>query len=249
MGKVPFRATVIVLVVASAALPIDGFAQDGNGGDPGMEDIVVNGTVYHSPYVYSDYLPQWVPIQNGSPIFPAETTTSTSVRTCTKKNAMREVGSDASAEQYDAQLSQQSDSNAREYATLIIMNRANPDQYTFRTSPLARGETWTEALAQGRAPQTSIPIPTLGPFETIIGIAHNHPPLNDPNPFESRMPSNADWQTYSGLKNNLGASAVTALAPESAFSLYIKGPDGRLRQYRQDKPNVSSPSTGIINGC
>ncbi len=126
------------------------------------------------------------------------------------------------------------------------MNSQVPDAPTFRTSSLTPGMTWREAeLAGLGAQKITFSVPSLVSFEYIIGI-HSHPSLGDPNPTANRLPSANDWQAYASLR---GLPTPSSLAPEYAFSQYIVGPDGKVRQYRQDAGLPSRATSGIVNGC
>jgi hypothetical protein len=187
-------------------------------------------------------------VENGLPIFPGEDGTPVrSPHACIERNAKREIGTDTMAENFQDEVATKPDAGSREYATVMIMDATDANAPKFRYAPLAAGQTWAEALAAGQpGPTISVDLPPLGQFDYIVAIIHSHPLQGDPNPTLNRLPSAQDWGAYNTIKN---LPSQPRLAPETAFSQYILGPDGTVRQYRQDGGQPTQPTSGTRNGC
>lgn len=244
--RIPLRRyCTLVCMLFSCAAANSALAQDE---PPEYDDIVVQGITYPSPRIYLDMGLPGVFVENGLPIFPGEDGAPVrSPHACIERNAKREIGTDKLSENFQAEVATKADAGSREYATVMIMNATDANAPTFRYAPLTPGQTWAEAWANGQpGPTVSVNIPPLGQFDYIVGIIHSHPLQDDPNPALDRLPSGQDWGAYSAMQN---LPSHPRLAPETAFSQYILGPDGTVRQYRQDAGQPTQPTNGTRNGC
>ncbi|WP_309697547.1 hypothetical protein [Sphingomonas sp. SORGH_AS_0870] len=210
-------------------------------------EVVVNGIRQPALKLFDAYIPN-IPFVSGQFIFADEPEGPVrNQHQCTRKNALREAGTDQTAVDIEEKIKVQLDYPSREYGSAVIGDFQNPENPSFRNADLSRGETWAEARAAGRdAPKTIISIPTLGTFERIVAVVHSHPRVGVPDYEANFLPSDNDWKVYRTLQSNYPS---TKLVPEYAFSHYIIGPDGKIRQYRQDAGQPTRPTSGIQNRC
>ncbi|WP_146168657.1 hypothetical protein [Sphingomonas sp. PP-CE-3G-477] len=203
------------------------------------------GIRYPSPRIYEVMLPS-LNIVNGQPEFLAPPSPLTSQHVCSEQNAKREAGKDQLAQDFNSATKiLYSDTNEREYAAALIMNVGDGIHYSFRLSTITAGMTWAEASHAGLpAPEVRFQIGALGLGDYVVGVIHIHPPRGDPNPDLNKLPSNNDWQVYNAIK-----ATGAHMAPEYAYSSYIVGPDGTIREYRQDAGFPSRATSGINNRC
>lgn len=228
-------------------------AQDGEKPPEGQPEkvgpeIVVNGIRQPAVKLFDSYIPN-IPFSAGEFLFAPEPEDGTvrNQHMCTRKNAMREAGTDQTATEIEVKIKAQDDYDAREYASAVIGDFTNPENPSFRNADISRGETWAEAYRDRRdVPRTVISIPALGTYERIVAIVHSHPRVGVPDFQANFLPSDNDWKVYSTLQNQYPSSK---LAPAYAFSHYIIGPDGKMRQYRQDAGQPTRPTSGIQNRC
>lgn len=241
---------LLALLWAGSAEAQDG-EQPPDGQPPGSEgpDIVVNGIRQPAAKLFDTFLPN-IPFVSGQYIFVDEPEGGTvrNQHQCTRKNAVREAGTDQAATEVEAMIKDPSrEMNVREYSSVIIGNFLDPNNPSFRTGEIMRGESWAEAAAAGRdVPQTVLRVPQFQMYDRIVAVEHSHPRQGIPDFDINKLPSDKDWEVYNRFLEIYGPSRV---APAYAFSHYIIGPDGVMRQYRQDGGRPTRPTTGVANRC
>jgi len=135
---------------------------------------------------------------------------------------------DALAKQIEALIKAQPDWNAREYGAVIYMVGNE-----IKMGPLISGMTVAEARAAGLpAPETRLPPPADLGDGVILAVVHSHPDLgyDDDKDLENRYPSDRpdSGDYYAFERRTANDSRFVANA---AFSQYILGPDGVLREF------------------
>lgn len=213
-----------------------------------MPDIVVNGIRQPAPVLFDTFLPN-IPVVAWQYIFADEPQGPVrNQHQCTRKNAVREAGTDKAATEIEAMIkSPEREMAVREYSSVIIANFADPNNPSFQTGEVMRGESWAEAAAAGRdVPQTVVRVPALGMYDRIVAVEHSHPRVGVPDAELNKLPSDTDWGVHDALLSKYGSSKM---APTYAFSHYVIGPDGVMRQYRQDGGRPTRPTSGIVNRC
>jgi len=148
-------------------------------------------------------------------------------------NKQREDGADAAAQQAAAQIASIPASTTIEIGYYIIQ-RANG---SVDLGPQAQGTNQgIDSLSPG----------WLNSGDIIIGTVHNHPVnVTVPGMAALPTPSQRDWDNFTVTTNRNSGH----VAPDYQFSVYILGPDGKLREYKRDNPLPTQPTDGISNGC
>jgi hypothetical protein len=145
---------------------------------------------------------------------------------------------DFSAQQIMNAIKDKTDWNEREYGAVVYMVNGE-----IKVSALTRGETVAEAIAAGRQfPETRINFPADLGDGVILAVVHSHPDVgyDVAGDIENKYPSLNDYDAFDTL---VGAQALAndpRFANNVAFSQYILGPDGVLREFNKKEGRVTS---------
>jgi len=153
-----------------------------------------------------------------------------------EQQCQTDLQTDMLARQIENLIKAKTDWNSREYGAVIY--EVNGE---IKMGPVTRGMTVAEAAAAGLpAPETRISLPSDLGSGQIIAVVHSHPDVGYSNSadLDNRYPSNyANGGDYYFFDKVVGSDPRFANA--AAFSQYILGPDGVLREFNASEGRVS----------
>jgi len=155
-----------------------------------------------------------------------------------------DLQTDVLARQIEGLIKAKADWNSREYGAVIYEVNG-----VIKMGPLTRGMTVAEAAASGLpAPETRISLPSDLGNGQIIGVVHSHPDVGYSaaediiNRYPSLYSGGGDYHNFDAL-----VGSDPRFANVAAFSQYILGPDGVLREFNASEGHVTSTNDTNAN--
>lgn len=209
----------------------------------GESDIVVNGTRFrYGVEVPIDWVFPYTPP-------PPPESGEDGYQEWRQKECQTDLAADVNARQIEALIKAQPDWKSREYGAVIYEVNG-----VIKMGPLTKGMTAAEATALGLpAPETRIKVPSDLGNGQILAVVHSHPDIGYSNAEDllNRYPSDySGGGDYNFFDKAIGSDS--RFSNSAAFSQYILGPDGVLREFnasegRINPTNDTNPNRSNLN--